>query len=160
MHSILKRADPSFEPRLHRDHKYPFTFRSDLDFVVDVLTSQGRLDGAVLVKGLDCGAQPLKYLDYLIEDPIRAVALVGTGVLVKVPQPGRFALHKLIVAQQRSPTNPKVPKDLAQARELIEALDRRDPGIMQDELESVMGRGPAWRKLIRAGFKLAGLPPP
>lgn len=62
-------------------------------------------------------------------------------------------------AQRRTLTSPKVPKDLAQARELIAALDRRNPAIMRDEIESVMERGQTWRKLMRDGMKLAGLPP-
>ena len=159
MADILKGVDPTFEARLHRDHKYPFTFMSGSSFVVDVLTTAGRSDGAVLIKGLACGAQPLKYLDYLIEDPVSTVALVGSGVRVKVPQPARYALHKLVVAQKRTPGSPKIPKDILQARELIEALTDRDPRVVEDAIDDVLARGPAWRKLIREGLKMAGVEP-
>ncbi|CAG1014005.1 hypothetical protein ANAEL_04862 [Anaerolineales bacterium] len=43
-------------------------------------------------------------LDYLIEKPINAVMLAGNPCLVKVPQPARFALHKLVVSQERAAT--------------------------------------------------------
>ncbi|MBL3684602.1 hypothetical protein F2981_18295 (plasmid) [Sinorhizobium meliloti] len=46
-------------------------------------------------------AQPLRFLDYLIYHPIRAVLLHGAGVLVNVPAPQRYAIHKLIVASRR-----------------------------------------------------------
>ncbi len=42
-------------------------------------------------------AIPLRFLDYLIHEPIRAVLLHGAGVPVLVPSPERYAIHKLIV---------------------------------------------------------------
>lgn len=50
---------------------------------------------------LGVSAQALNYLNYLIADPIHAVALYRSGVLVQVPRPERFAIHKLIVADRR-----------------------------------------------------------
>ena len=47
---------------------------------------------------LGVAATPLRFLDYLIEDTQPGAVLGGSGVLVNVPRPGRFALHKLIVA--------------------------------------------------------------
>jgi hypothetical protein len=155
MHSILAGVDKTFDAKLHRDHKHAFTFQSDSSYMVDVLTTQGRSEGAVLIRGLDCGAQPLKYLDYLIERPLRITALIGSGVEVVVPQPIRYALHKLIVAQRRGALNPKTAKDVTQARELIEALRQRDPRSVEDAMEDLQDRGPAWRKLLTQGLALA-----
>ena len=36
----------------------------------------------------------VQYLDWLIAEPIRAVALHGTGIPVTVPQPAKFAAHR------------------------------------------------------------------
>lgn len=49
---------------------------------------------------------------------------------IKLPDPARFALHKLVVAQERTASfHTKVEKDIAQASEVVEALavtGRRD----------------------------------
>ncbi len=50
------------------------------------------------------GSTGIMNLDYLIEKPINAVMLAGNPCLVKVPQPARFALHKLVVSQERAAT--------------------------------------------------------
>ena len=44
---------------------------------------------------------PLRFLDYLIEHPAQAVLLTGSGLLVHVPDPARFAFHKLWIAKRR-----------------------------------------------------------
>jgi hypothetical protein len=55
-------------------------------------------------------------------------------VLVRVPVPERYAVHKLIVAQMRGKTSAKPEKDLRQAATLIEALVERFPGAVEDAL--------------------------
>ncbi|MCT7377950.1 nucleotidyltransferase domain-containing protein [Chelativorans sp. EGI FJ00035] len=64
---------------------------------------------------LGVSAQALNYLNFLIADPLRAVALYRSGVLVQVPRPERFAIHKLIVADRRygGPDQLKARKDRA-----------------------------------------------
>ena len=70
-------------------------------------------------------ALPLRFLDYLIYEPIRAVLLHGTGVPVLIPSPERYAIHKLIVGsrqkEDRSATA-KGSKDRLQARSIIEVM--------------------------------------
>ena len=100
--------------------------------------------------GLDAGAAPLQYLDWLIADPAPTVALWGSGVLVNIPQPARFAVHKLILAQKRdSAGRLKRQKDLAQAEALIDALQSNDPYALHDALADAAARGRAgWREPI------------
>ncbi|GJE17442.1 hypothetical protein AIGOOFII_2156 [Methylobacterium marchantiae] len=71
-------------------------------------------------------AQPLRYLDFLIKDPVRSTLLHGGGNSVMVPAPERFAVHKLIVANER-PEREKQGKDLTQSGFLIEALAGTSP---------------------------------
>jgi len=47
-------------------------------------------------------AQPLRGLDYLIEDSVDAAVIGGSGVRVNIPSPARFAFQKLWVAGERS----------------------------------------------------------
>ena len=43
--------------------------------------------------GSRIGAQPLRFLDHLIEDTQPGAVLGGSGVLVNVPRPGPFAFQ-------------------------------------------------------------------
>jgi hypothetical protein len=96
----------------------------------------------VVIPNLKFGAAPVPYLGYLIRDTVDAAAPVDAGVRVKVPSPARFALHKLIVAQERgSAAAVKRAKDLAQSRELMTILHEMDRAALSA----------AWRDLERSG---------
>lgn len=98
---------------------------------VDFLTParRGRHVSAVALPGFGVAAQPLLFLDYLIEDPIWVAVVGGPGVLVRVPTPARFALHKLWTSEQRpAAEHNRARKDRQQAAELIEILSIERPG--------------------------------
>ncbi|MGL4242402.1 MAG: GSU2403 family nucleotidyltransferase fold protein, partial [Beijerinckiaceae bacterium] len=153
---ILKRADPSFIAAPMLDRKaLPKRFRSSSGFDVDVITRyRTRKDdeNGVPVPGLGCSAQPLRYLEFLIEEPIDVVALYNAGVTVRVPQPARYAVHKLIVAQERQPGNVKRRKDLMQAESLMAALRESNPSALDDALEDARSRGAKWRAHVDASL--------
>jgi hypothetical protein len=83
--AILKRAD-CFKPRRSTDNNLPRKFVSpSLNLEVDLVTTATRADGAAVpIPGLNCAAVPLKFLEYLIEQTVSAVALYGSGVPVRV----------------------------------------------------------------------------
>jgi len=62
-------------------------------------------------------------------DAVQGALLTRFGVLATVPQPARFALHKLIVATRRSATeeSKRQKKDVWQASSLIEVLLEERP---------------------------------
>jgi hypothetical protein len=92
----------------------------------------------------------------LIAEPVAAIALYGSGVAVSVPQPARFAVHKLVLAQERRQNErPKRQKDLLQAGALIEALRESDPNALSDAFDSARGQGGRWSS--RIGRSLAEL---
>jgi hypothetical protein len=64
------------------------------------------------IRQLGVAAVPLRFLDYLTEEPVPVVALGRRPFLVKVPSPARYAVHKLIVSQERRPWSLKSQKDL------------------------------------------------
>ncbi|MBN8905938.1 MAG: hypothetical protein J0H99_04775 [Rhodospirillales bacterium] len=102
---------------------------------------------------LGTNAQPLQFLDFLIRDPEPAVVLHGAGILVAVPAPQRFAVHKLIVARQRREGG-KQEKDLAQAAALLEVLAARRPYEVRAAWHEARGRGKAWQRLLDEGLSL------
>jgi hypothetical protein len=154
LEEILKRADPSFAANMSQSDRLPKNFVASSGFQVDVITTKGRSDRPVLVKGLHCSAIPLRYMEYLTETAIEAVALYGSGVLVRVPDPARYAVHKLIVMGDRPTHSRKAGKDQEQAQELFEALQETDQ--IADAIEDARSRGPKWRKAVDAGLKKIG----
>ena len=114
--------------------------------------------GAELVKplpALGVSAQALNYLNFLIAEPIQAVALYRSGVLVQVPRPERFAIHKLIVADRRrgGPDQLKARKDRDQAAFLVAVLSEDRPDELAEAYADARSRGPRWRARIDASLK-------
>ena len=107
---------------------------------------------------LGVSAQGLNYLNYLISEPIHAIALYRSGVLVQIPRPERFAIHKLIVADRRQggPDQAKARKDRGQAAFLVSVLAEDRPEDLRTAFEDAVSRGPRWRQRIEAS--LARLP--
>ncbi|MGE6698047.1 nucleotidyltransferase family protein [Hyphomonas sp. NPDC076900] len=120
------------------------------DFVIDFLSpSFGQSEGPQKLEAFGLWAQGLHFLNFLLRDPIPAVALYREGVLVQIPLPERYAVHKLIVAsRRRGPGQAKAEKDLLQARLLIEALKEARPGDVFAALREARKEGPAWREAI------------
>ncbi|MCP3960952.1 MAG: hypothetical protein GY719_24160 [bacterium] len=93
----------------------------------------------VYLPAFKVSAHPLRLLDYLIEYPSQAVIVGEAGILVNVPDPARFALHKLWTSSRRPVAEQaKAAKDLRQASLLIEVLldDRpADLGLAWDAIK-------------------------
>lgn len=151
MESILRRADPSYAaiPGLDAG-KPPTRYRNSKGYLVDLLAPTRRRDERPIpLDALDAGAEPLQFLRWLIDDAVDAAALSGSGILVKIPAPARFAVHKLIVAQRRHGHDAvKRRKDLDQARALVAALRETDRHALDDALADARAQGPAWRDAI------------
>lgn len=157
---LLKDLDPSFAPVFDPSRPtLPTGYRNNHGFNVEFLTPN-RSDAnfeKTLVKlpalG-DVGAQPLRYLDFLIRQPIRSVLLHDAGIGVVVPAPARYAVHKLIVATRRSASiaAAKSTKDIDQAAELIEAMSsvRQNVDLGFAWMEA-WERGPSWRRRLALG---------
>jgi hypothetical protein len=121
---------------------------------VDLLTpARGKRDGApVRIPRLKASAQPLEFLDYLLESPVAVPVINGGATMVKVPEPARFALHKLIVSVDRSITmQTKSVKDRQQAGELLDVLLQDRLGDIDIAVESLKRRGQGWRRKLRDG---------
>jgi hypothetical protein len=158
MLDILKRADETFVPVPTLTKGAPSSsFRSRQGFLVDLLTPQKRRTDTnpMPLNNLQAGAVPLQHLDWLIDEPVRAVALHGAGIPVRVPQPSKYAVHKLILAQKRRQNDrTKRGKDLLQARALIEALSETDPHALQDAMEGAFSMGiKGWKQPAQRSLK-------
>lgn len=161
---VLQGVDPSFRAVPHRSDPARVTqFKNSAGYKVEFLTpnrgSDDYADHASAMPALGgASAQPLRFLDFLIQEPVRTVLLHRSGVPVVVPAPERYAIHKLIVASRRlSDANgvAKREKDVYQASLLFEALkETRRLDDLGYALEEAWNRGPAWREGIEKGLHL------
>ncbi len=125
--------------------------QSRSELLVEFLTSSFEADEAIRpLPALGVCAQSLHHLNYLIAEPIPAAAIYRSGVLVQVPRPERFAIHKLIVADRRQGDSGRLRayKDRAQAAFLIEALAEHRPDELREAWNDANARGPKWRKRL------------
>ncbi len=106
---------------------------------------------------LGVSAQSLHHLNYLIAEPLQAAAVYRDGVLVRIPRPERFAIHKLIAADRRrdGPDSLKARKDLLQAELLIELLSIDRPGDLEEAYAEAKAQGPRWRERIARSLRRA-----
>jgi hypothetical protein len=142
--TVLKRADPTFTGMLGLNPRaFPSRFRAKSGFTVDLLAPILRRDdpNPVAISGLHAAAATLQHLRWLIEHPIQAASLFASGQPIRIPQPARYAIHKLIIAQKRTSNVIKRQKDLAQAKALIGILKRRDPFALEDARDSAFAEG-------------------
>ncbi|MBT1075218.1 GSU2403 family nucleotidyltransferase fold protein [Geobacter grbiciae] len=159
--AALQSLQMGFFPVPRLSHKEPSTSYAirGKTLRVDLLTPARRGETApVFIRRLNAAATPLKYLDYLIAEPINAVMLAGNPCLVKVPQPARYAFHKLILSQERGPSAAdKKRKDLLQARILVDLLREDHPGDMALAWESLVKRGSRWVRKVESACMEAGI---
>jgi len=129
--------------------------QSHTEAMVEFLTPAFGDEGVKPLPALGVSARALHYLNFLIADPIHAVALYRSGILVQVPRPERFAIHKLIVADRRQggPDQLKSRKDRDQARFLVAVLSEDRPDELAEAYENALSRGPRWRERIKASLK-------
>ncbi len=93
---------------------------------------------------LSMNAQPLRFLDYLLQNTIYVEA---EGLKIKVPHPAAFALHKLIISARRTKEE-KLLKDRKEALAVLTALVRKgDEGEIKSMFDGMPSR---WRKRVIA----------
>jgi hypothetical protein len=159
MLETLQSIDPTFAPIMHladasRSTKYRNSARTEIEFLTPSNSSQDYQGKPAKMAALGgASAEPMRFLDFLIHDPIRSVLLHRAGIAVTIPAPARYAIHKLIVAVERQQQGgEKSLKDIDQAASLIEAMkvSRRQDDLGLAWIEA-WNRGPSWREALRRG---------
>lgn len=158
---VLDQLEMGFLPVPPLDHRNPSTsFKvRGAGLRVDLLTTvSGRREtGPVPIPRLHAAAQPLRFIDFLIDRPVRGAVVNGSGVLVNIPDPARFALHKLIVAGERDAVmHTKREKDLRQAAQLLALLAPERPGDIRVAWDEIQRRGRGWERRVTAGLNALG----
>jgi len=160
--SLLESDMGFFEiPALNRKHPSTRYSIRGRELTVDLLTPMaGRASSKpVEIPSLGAAAEPVRFLEYLLDATETAVIVARAGVLVNVPTPARYALHKVVTAKRRTAAmQTKGLKDIEQAAQLIEVLlaDRR--GDLLLALDAARAMPPKFLQQLRSG--LESLPDP
>ena len=154
----LKRLKMGFFEVAELDSRQPSTSLATRKGVVkvDFLTDARRVGQTRPVAFPDIGfaATPLRFMAYLIGGmPQRALYVGRHAVAVTVPDPARFAIHKIVVSQERPAAFlAKARKDLEQAAQLVEALLEVRPGLLRDGIDALLATS-GMLKRFRAGLE-------
>lgn len=97
--------------------------------------------------------QPLKFMEYSLVQIQQAVLFNMEGaVVVNVPHPARYALHKLIVYGEREGTfASKTSKDLVQAASLLRYFKENRTWEIKAAYEDLINRGKCWVSRFERG---------
>ncbi len=153
---ILESLNMGFFPVPTLNRKHPstsFSIRKS-PVRVDMLTPMHKNNTEpVRISRFNAAAAPLRFLDYLIEDPIPGAVINGDAIAVRIPQPIRYALHKLIVSQERDVTaGAKKNKDLWQAHQILEYFKSERPLDIIPAWDDLIARGSGWQKKASRGL--------
>lgn len=95
------------------------------------------------VPELQAYATTLPYLGYLLEETFMSTLASRHGVVaVRVPDPARFAVHKLVVSGLRVNERDKIQKDVHQAAVLMAMLTRYQPGDVEAAVTALQSAYP------------------
>lgn len=124
------------------------------DLQLDFVTTMHRGGAApIKIEPLNVTMQPLKFLEFSMENPTQLVLLSNTGpIIVNAPPPEKYAVHKLLIYGERPQSQrTKSSKDLDQAGSLVEYLTENDADTLAQAWEDLISRGPGWRSRALEG---------
>lgn len=152
---VLEGLQLGYQPIPKLDPKQPstsFMFRNR-QLRLDLLTPpHGKRTAPIHIPALGAPAQVMRYLDFLLEAPQPAVLTGASVIRVTVPQPARYAIHKLLVSCERpAAESVKARKDLQQAAQLLRVLIEDRPGDINDAWSIARERGKNWSRRLERG---------
>lgn len=155
-HGAIESLQMGFLPIVSSTGKVGGTYLSsrDPDFQLDFLTPLHRGgDSPYEHPQLKVVLQPLKFMEYLLEDVQQAVLFCADGAVVaNVPHPARYALHKLIVFGERPVARAiKANKDLRQSAALLANFRAGSDWEFQRAWADLVGRGSGWTSRVARG---------
>lgn len=123
---------------------------------IDLLTTAGRSDAVYRHEPLKVSLQPLKFMEFSLEKIAQTAVISGEhALMVSIPSPVRYALHKLVVMAEREVAlRTKLQKDAGQVAAIVSYALERSPYALDEAAEDIMGRGKGWRSRIAEGTRL------
>jgi hypothetical protein len=128
----------------------------DPELRLDFLTSETRDGEPVVVDHLGLALEPLKFMEFSLEGTTQGALLSREGAcVVNLPDPARYAVHKLIVFGERDAAmRAKALKDIEQAAALAEwHLLYGQAAAFNAAWNDALARGKGWRSRAAQGRK-------
>ncbi len=125
------------------------------EFRLDFLTTLHRGKEQPYEHGqLHVTLQPLKFMEFSLQQVQQTALLSNDGaVMVNVPHPARYALHKLLVFGEREGSFlAKSMKDLRQAASILVYFQQYRAWEAEEHWRDLIGRGKGWRTRALRGL--------
>lgn len=126
------------------------------EFRLDFLTPRYRgVDKPFVHPQLGVTLQPLPFMEYSLQSIEQVVLPSAEGaMLVNVPDPARYAWHKVLIAGEREGAfRAKARKDLTQAACLLAVLWQWRRESLAEALDDLLARGRGWQSRFRRGAR-------
>ena len=165
VHGALESLEMGLLPIAELDGSIGAQYRnpSDQELRVDFLTTRSRSGKLLKMPDLNIALEPLKFMDFLLEDTTQGCLIGRTGsCLVNVPSPERYAVHKLVVYGERPVSQrTKATKDLLQAAALASWFAASSQTrAFNRAWRDLISRGRGWQARAKQGreglLRLAG----
>ncbi|MBI1890626.1 MAG: nucleotidyltransferase domain-containing protein [Burkholderiales bacterium] len=157
-HEAIQSLEMGFLPISGLSSKAGATYLNprEPDFRLDFLTTLHR-EGEKPYEHpqLHVTLQPLKFMEFSLENVQQTVLFSADGaVVVNVPHPARYALHKLLVYGERSGGFAvKSNKDIVQTACLLSLLKERRPWEVEEAWQDLTERGKGWITRVKQGVQ-------
>ena len=156
VHGALESLEMGLLPITRSDGKAGAQYRnpSDPELRLDFVTSSTRAGRTVLLEDLNLALEPLKFMEFLLEGTTQGCLVARAGACtVNLPEPARYAVHKLIVHGERPQSErAKARKDLLQAASLADYHVRSGyAGAFNAAWRDVLRRGRGWKSRAQEG---------
>ena len=157
VHDALTSLEMGLLPIQELSGKLGAQYRNPTDpqLRLDFLTSMTRGKPVpVVIKSLDLALEPLKFMEFSLEDTTQGALLGRDGAcIVNLPSPSRYAVHKLIVFGERNvASRAKAIKDIEQAAALAEwHLVNDQTSLFNADWKDALARGKGWRSRALEG---------
>ena len=158
VHGALESLEMGLLPIVQFDGSVGAQYRNpkDQELRLDFVTSKGRSNKPVLMPDLNLALEPLKFMEFSLEQTTQGVLFSNLGAcVVNLPAPERYAVHKLIVYGERPVSErAKSTKDLLQAAALTSYFLVNDQAeVFNAAWRDAVGRGKGWRSRAEKGRK-------
>jgi hypothetical protein len=156
LHSAIESLEMGFLPIREFSGKTGAQYRNpqDPELRIDFCTPSNGGDQAIPMASLGIALEPLKFMEFSLEGTTQGVAFSSSGAcIVNLPDPARFAVHKLIVFGERPiAERAKSNKDVEQAAALVEwHLDVQRVNALREAWRDAVTRGPGWQRRADEG---------
>lgn len=157
-HAAIQSLEMGFLPVSGLSSKTGATYLNprEPDFRLDFLTTLHRGGQAPYEHPqLHVMLQPLKFMEFSLQDVQQAVLFCAEGaVIVNLPHPARYALHKLLVYGERAGAfAAKSNKDVIQSGCLLSLFKERRAWEVEEAWTDLIRRGKGWISRAKQGLR-------